>query len=125
MPGHHRADRTVYLGDLPVGLAHRERPVRGAAHHHAFEDGLAADGRVTHPAWLALAGAAGLLEPALEALDAAARVDELLLAGVEGVAGRADLDVKLGLRGPRLKLVAARAANDGEVVVGMNSGLHF
>ena len=43
------------------------------------------------------AGAAGLLEPPLEALDAAARVDELLLARVERVALRADLDVQLGL----------------------------
>src|SRR6266540_7461186 len=43
--------------------------------------------------------AAGLLEPALEALDTAARVHQLLLARVERVAVRADLDVQLRLRG--------------------------
>ena len=48
VPRHHRVDRTVDLGDLAVRLAHRERPVRRPAHHHAFEDGLAADGSVTH-----------------------------------------------------------------------------
>src|SRR3989442_15886665 len=41
---------------------------------------------------------AGALEPSLETLDAAAGVDQLLLAGVEGMAVRADLDVHLGLR---------------------------
>src|ERR671934_2053116 len=51
--------------------------------------------------------AAGALEPALEALDAAAGVDELLLARVEGMACRADLDVQLGLRRPGHELVAA------------------
>src|SRR2546427_5816246 len=50
---------------------------------------------------LAAAGAAGLLQPALEALDAAARVHQLLLARVERVAVRADLDVQLRLRGTR------------------------
>jgi hypothetical protein len=72
---------------------------------------------------LAAAGA-GALEPALEALYPAARVDELLLPRVERVAVRADLDVQLGLRGTRLKLVAAGAANDGGDVLRMNAGLH-
>src|SRR3954451_11360298 len=49
--------------------------------------------RVRSPA--RLARRAGLLEPALEALDAAARVHQLLLAGVERMACRADLDVDL------------------------------
>src|SRR5438045_576643 len=62
--------------------------------------------------------------PAPEALDAAARVDELLLAGVERMAGRADLDVELRLRRAGIELVAARAANVGEDVVGMDAGLH-
>jgi hypothetical protein len=56
---------------------------------------------------LAAAGAAGLLQPALEPLDPAAGVDELLLAGVERVAVRADLDMELGLRGTRLERVPA------------------
>src|SRR3954469_13022147 len=39
---------------------------------------------------------AGALQATLEALDATARVDELLLARVERVALRAELDVQLG-----------------------------
>src|SRR5919106_3033924 len=69
-------------------------------------------------------GAARALEPTLEPLDAAARVDELLLTGVEGVARRADLDVELGLRRARLELVAARATNGGEDVIGVDVRFH-
>src|SRR5688572_13675201 len=69
-------------------------------------------------------GGGGLLEPTLEALDAAARVDELLLARVERVAGRADLDVKLGLRRPRRELVPAGAGHVRDDVLGMNVRLH-
>ena len=43
------------------------------------------------PLLLVAAPGAGLLEPALEPLDAAARVHELLLARIEGVALGADL----------------------------------
>src|ERR671923_1070457 len=68
--------------------------------------------------------AAGLLEAALEALHPAARVEQLLLARVERVAVRADLDVQLGLRRARLELVAAGAANGRQDVLGMDSGLH-
>src|SRR5882672_9830708 len=49
--------------------------------------------------------ALGALEALLEALDAAARVHQLLLARVERVAVRADLDVEIRLRGPRLERV--------------------
>src|SRR6266542_5097673 len=69
-------------------------------------------------------GAAGLLEAPLEALDAAAGVDELLLPRVERMAVRADLDVQLGLGGPHLELVPARAANGRQYVLGMDVGLH-
>src|ERR671931_1594370 len=73
---------------------------------------------------LSAAGAAGLLEPPLEALDAAAGVEQLLLAGVERVAVRADLDVQLGLRRTRLERVPA-GARDGRVdVLGMDPRLH-
>src|SRR6476646_10480948 len=61
---------------------------------------------------------------AIEPLDPAAGVHELLLAGVEGVARRADLHVKLRLRGARIELVAARAAHVGERVVGVDPRLH-
>src|ERR1043166_6166894 len=67
---------------------------------------------------------AGLLEPPLEALDAAAAVHQLLLARVERVAVRADFDVQLGLRGTRDELVPARAANGRQDVLGMDAGLH-
>src|SRR5688572_23150422 len=60
----------------------------------------------------------GLLEAALEALDAATRVDELLLAGVERVTLGADLDVQLRLRRSRGEGVPARAAHGGEHVLG-------
>ena len=94
---------------VAVGLAHGDGPVRRAAHHHALEDGLPAD-RVLIGAGLAAACAAGALEPALEALDAAAGVHELLLARVERVAGRADLDVELGLRRARLRTCCRRSS---------------
>src|SRR5687768_13961883 len=51
----------------------------------------------TGRAGLAAARGAGLLEAPLEALDPSARVHELLLARVERVARRADLDVEIGL----------------------------
>src|SRR3989304_5906224 len=73
---------------------------------------------------LGAAGAAGLLEPALGPLPSTARVDELLLPRVEGVALGADLHVQLGLRGTRPELVAARAGHVREHVVGMDAGLH-
>src|SRR5437762_7261081 len=62
--------------------------------------------------------------PALEPLDASAGVDQLLLARVERVALRAQLDVELGLRRARLERVPARAANDCLYVRGMDLGLH-
>src|SRR3954469_2101311 len=69
-------------------------------------------------------GALGALEALLEALDPAAGVHELLLARVERVAVRADLDVELGLRRPRLECVPARARHRGEHVLGMDLSLH-
>src|SRR5690349_5091255 len=68
--------------------------------------------------------AAGLLEPALEALDPAAGVHQLLLARVERVAVRAHLDVQLGLRRARLELVPAGAVHRREHVFGMDLGPH-
>ena len=68
----------------------------------------------------------GLLEAVLlvELVHAAAGVDELLLAGVEGVALGADFngDVLLGRTG--LNHIAAGAANGGLLIVGMNSLFH-
>src|SRR2546421_10727298 len=47
----------------------------------------------------------------LEALDPAAGVDQLLLAGVERMAGGADFDVDFRLGRPRRELVPAGAAD--------------
>src|SRR5215212_9005330 len=60
-----------------------------------------------------------------EALDAAAGVHELLLARVERVAVRADLDVQLRLRGTRPELVAAGAAHVRRYVLGVDCLLHL
>src|ERR671915_1586425 len=73
---------------------------------------------------LSLGSPAGLLEPALEALDPSARVDELLLARVEGMTFGADLDVQVRLRRAGLELRSARAAHRGEDVLGVDVGLH-
>src|SRR3954451_1480257 len=61
---------------------------------------------------------------AAEALHPVTGVHELLLARVEGVAVRADLDVQLGLRGPGPELVAAGAAHVSGYVLGVDSLLH-
>ena len=125
VPRHRRGDRVVDLRDVAVPLAHGDRPRGGSAHHHAFEDGLTSDGRGhTRSGSAAPRGAAGLLEPALEALHTATRVEQLLLPRVEGMAVRADLDVQLWLGGANLELVAAGAANGRQDVLGMDAGLH-
>src|SRR4051794_6045177 len=64
------------------------------------------------------------LEPALEALHPTAAVEQLLLARVERVAVRADLDMELGLRRPGLERVPAGARDGREHVIGMDVGLH-
>src|SRR5438445_3298041 len=61
---------------------------------------------------------------ALEALDPAGRVDQLLLAGEERMAGRADLDVDGRHGGAGLDDVAA-GTDDGRLLVPrMNAFLH-
>src|SRR5882762_1718866 len=80
-------------------------------------------------AWLLLVGglARGVLaEPLLEPRDAATGVEDLLLAGVERVAVRADLDVNraAGSGAPRRERVPAAARHGGDVVLGVNVSLH-
>src|SRR3954454_7850010 len=74
----------------------------------------------------ALGGLRGgrLLEPALEALDTATGVHELLLARVEGVALRAELDAQGRCGRPGRELVAARAVDLALDVLGVDLGLH-
>jgi hypothetical protein len=92
----------------------------------SLEYGLPSDGRAhaCQSSLLVAATGSGLLEAALEPLHPSARVHELLLARVERVAFGADLDMKVRLRGARLKLVAAGAANGREDIVGVDVGLH-
>src|SRR5256885_11140445 len=63
-------------------------------------------------------------DAALEALDASARVHELLAPGVERVAVRAHLDAQLRARRAGDELVAARAVHARLLVGGMDLGLH-
>src|ERR671931_1121807 len=73
---------------------------------------------------LAPARAAGALEPALEPLDTSAGIDELLLARVERVAVRADLDVELGPRRPGLERVPAGTRHGCDYVLRVDLRLH-
>src|SRR4029077_15928197 len=88
--------------DLTVGTAHGNRPRGLAAQHHPCEDRLAAEVtgfghrmlRGSERGGMCLRGLPRgellrLRGAALEALDATTRVDQLLLAGVEGVTLRA------------------------------------
>src|SRR5713101_4099915 len=88
------------------------------------------DGRPCPPAagaWpLTSRSDAGRAAPVLllEALHPASGVHELLLARVEGVALRADLDLQVRLRRLGLKRVPARAPDIRQHVVGMDPCLH-
>src|SRR4051812_14347458 len=67
----------------------------------------------------------GLRVPALEPLDAATGVDELLLARVEGVTLGAQLHAQRWDRRAGHELVATRAVHLALDVVRVNSGLHI
>ena len=67
---------------------------------------------------------AGLGKTALEALDAATGIDQLLLAGVEGMALAANFDVDLGLGVTGVNHVAAGTGNGAVHVIGMDALLH-
>jgi hypothetical protein len=63
--------------------------------------------------------------PALEAFDASRGIDQPLLAGVKGMAPRANLDVQLADRRAGLESVPAGAGDHAAVVFGVNSGFHL
>ena len=63
-------------------------------------------------------------ETLLEAIDTAAAVHQLLLAGVERVTLGADFDTQLRFGGTRLERRAAHAADDAFVVLGMDLFFH-
>src|SRR3954452_2511828 len=95
------------------------RPWRGAA--RAPSVGLLVGGLAGRGT-----GRGALAEPLLEAGDAATGVEDLLLAGVERVARRADLDGQLTGRGraARGEGVPATTGDRGLVVRGVDVGLH-
>src|SRR4029077_4902696 len=110
--------------DGAVGAPHSDGPAGRAAHHDAFEDRLPADHVRTSTGVLPALRAAGLLEPALEALHPTTGVDELLLARVERMTGRADLDMELRFGRPGHELVPARAMHRVEHLVWVDVRLH-
>jgi len=59
-----------------------------------------------------------------ELVDAAFGVDELLFAGKEGMADRADVEPDALLGGPGLVFFAASAADRGNFIVRVNSLFH-
>ena len=64
-------------------------------------------------------------ETLLEAIDAAAAVHHLLLTGVEGMALGANLHADVLLGGTSLDHVTASAADGGQLIVRMDSCLHY
>src|SRR5580765_8066377 len=63
---------------------------------------------------------------AVESVDAAGRINQLLLAGEERMAGRADFHVQVFLLGrPCFKTLAAGATYGYFFVFRVNSGFHF
>src|SRR5690242_20562784 len=79
------------------------------------------------PLFELLAADGALAVARLEAGDTTAGVEDLLLAGVERVAGRADLDVDLAAAGGAAggELVPAAARDCGLVVVGVDTAAHW
>src|SRR3977135_2135577 len=67
-------------------------------------------------------GSVGVL--LLESIAAALGIDELLLAGEEGVASAADVEVKVAVRGPGLPGGASRAVDLGGGIGGMDVLAH-
>ena len=63
-------------------------------------------------------------EALLEAIHASTRINQLLLAGIEGMALGADIHLHLLLGGAGLEGLTAYAANDAFTVLGMDSFLH-
>ena len=61
----------------------------------------------------------------VELLNTAAGVDQLLLAGVEGVALGADFDGDVLTGGAGLNHIAASAADGGLMILGMDAFLHY
>ena len=61
----------------------------------------------------------------LETIDAAGGIDKLLLAGVERMTGRAELNMQVGLGGPGVELVPAGTVHVGQLIFGVDVCLHM
>src|SRR5262249_45470160 len=118
--------------ELVVALGQRFQPLEHRPPHPAGErtEGGAPDNgetllmRKRSGSQAPKRGAGLVAVAALEAFDTAGGVDDLLLAGIERMAVRADLDMDLRARGARLDLVAAGADDRAALVRGMNSFFH-
>ena len=64
------------------------------------------------------------VETLLEAVNASAGIDQLLLASVEGVALGANFDLQFTLHRTRLKRLTAHATDDGLAIFGMDLFFH-
>jgi hypothetical protein len=64
------------------------------------------------------------VETLLEAVNASAGINQLLLAGKERVALGANFNLQLGLDRPRLKRLTAYATDDGLAIFGMDLFFH-
>ena len=109
------------LGDLEFLLQiPQEKSLRGGARRRWRAEFLA-------PRLLLLGGGFFVGVFLLEALDAAGRVDEFLLAGEEGVAIGADFDADhfALVGGAGLERVPAGAVNQDGMIVGMNAFFHL
>ena len=60
----------------------------------------------------------------VETVYASTSIDQLLLAGIEGVTLRANFDLDILLRGPGLNHRAACTTDRGLLIVGMDAFLH-
>src|SRR5215475_4450980 len=108
-----------------VRPARHSRPV-SAAHANATLRAWPVAGQAPGAASLFALLVTLLAEPALEPGDTAARVEDLLLAGVERVAVGADIGVDLSVlrRAASRKGVTAGAGHLGHHIIGVNVPLH-
>ena len=65
------------------------------------------------------------VETLLEAVNTAAGINQLLLAGIEGMAVAADFHADIGLGGTGLELVTTSALDGGHLIVGMDTLFHL
>mgnify|MGYP003310314482 CR=1 FL=1 len=65
------------------------------------------------------------IESLVETVDTSTGINQLLLAGIEGMAVAADFHADIGLGGTGLELVTTSALDGGHLIVGMDTLFHF